>query len=73
MTSTQFVLTGFVIAFVIGMFMLVPIIIGIGIYRDVKKRGKENALLWALLGIFVPLYLGLVMYLFFEREKDNQD
>lgn len=52
-----------------GIGMLVPLIglaISIGIaywiFKDAKRRGDKNAVLWAVLGFFLSL-LGLVIYL----------
>lgn len=40
----------------------IPILIGVYVYRDASKRGM-NALLWALVAIFAPSLIGLIIYL----------
>jgi hypothetical protein len=53
----------------IGMVLvLVPAILAtvfmcLWIYNDAKERGMDNPALWVLLGILVPNFLGLVIYL----------
>ncbi len=47
-------------------FMLIPIIIGVFVYRDASERGM-NALLWTIIAVFVPSLLGLIIYLIFRE------
>lgn len=42
--------------------LCVPILIGVYVYRDAERRGM-NGLLWALVAVFVPLLIGLIIYL----------
>lgn len=42
--------------------LCVPILIGIYVYRDAERRGM-NGLLWALVAVFVPSLIGLIIYL----------
>jgi hypothetical protein len=46
------------------LFLLLFVAIGVGlyVYRDARRRGMEP-LLWTLLAIFVPYFLGLIIYL----------
>ena len=39
----------------------IPILIGVYVYRDAAKRGM-NALLWALVAVFAPSLIGLIIY-----------
>ena len=40
----------------------IPILIGVYVYRDAERRGM-NALLWALVAVFAPSLIGLIIYL----------
>lgn len=40
----------------------IPILIGVYVYRDAERRGM-NGLLWALVAVFVPSLIGLIIYL----------
>ncbi len=42
--------------------LLIPIAIGVYVYRDANRRGM-NALLWALVAALVPSLIGLIIYL----------
>lgn len=44
------------------MFISLPFIIGVYVYRDAARRGM-NALLWALVAVFAPSLVGLLIYL----------
>lgn len=50
-------------------FLLVPVLVGIFVYRDASDRGM-NALLWTLVAVLVPGMLGLIVYLIL-REKQG--
>ena len=54
-------ITMFVTTFVSLMF-IVPIAVGRFVYVDAQRRGM-NRLLWTLVVIFVPYFVGLVVYL----------
>ena len=45
----------------------VPVIIGLFVYRDAKARGMDP-LLWTLLAIFAPGFIGLLIYLIMRRD-----
>lgn len=49
-----------------GLFLVVPILIGVYVYRDATERGM-NALLWTLVAVFVPSLIGLIIYLIFRE------
>jgi cytochrome bd-type quinol oxidase subunit 2 len=55
------------IIFTIGVIVLLLVLfgavgIGLYVYRDARRRGMEP-LLWTLMAIFVPYFLGLIIYL----------
>lgn len=45
----------------------VPAIIGFSVYRDAKARGMEP-MLWTLLVVFAPGFIGLIIYLIMRRD-----
>lgn len=47
---------------VLACFLIIPISLGVYVYRDAERRGM-NGLLWALVVIFVPSLVGLIIYL----------
>lgn len=55
---------GALIAMVVYLFLLVgiPAFIGVYVYRDALQRGM-NALLWTLIAVLAPAFIGLVIYL----------
>lgn len=42
--------------------ILIPVLIGVYVYRDAKNRGM-NAALWTLVAIFAPTLIGFIIYL----------
>ena len=48
--------------FVMLLVLSVPVIIGVYVYRDAKRRGM-NEILWALAAALVPSFIGLLIYL----------
>lgn len=42
--------------------LVVPVMIGIYVYRDASRR-KMNALLWTLVAVITPVFVGLIIYL----------
>lgn len=44
------------------LFLVIPIMIGIYVYRDAASRGM-NAVLWTLISVFSPTFIGLIIYL----------
>lgn len=42
--------------------LLMPVFIGIYVYRDAKMRGMEAAL-WTLLAVLIPGFIGFIIYL----------
>lgn len=63
-----------VIPVMLLMFLLifaVPIIIGVYIYRDATRRGM-NAVLWTLLGLLAPGFIGLIIYLIVRGDYSDR-
>lgn len=48
----------------------IPVIMGIYIYKDAKKRGM-NAALWTLIGVLAPGFIGLIIYLIVRGEHSD--
>lgn len=63
---------GFSVVFPILLFLVfaLPVIIGIYVYRDASRRGM-NAVLWTLLAIFVPGFVGLIIYLIVRSDYSD--
>ncbi|MDO5714148.1 MAG: hypothetical protein Q4Q07_06905 [Tissierellia bacterium] len=54
---------------IFGLFvMIIPLLIGIWTYKDAKRYG-ENPILWALIVIFVPNFIGLILYFLMVRRN----
>lgn len=47
---------------------LVPVLIGVYVYKDAKKRGM-NEILWMAVAVIAPMFIGLILYLFLREEK----
>ena len=43
--------------------LLLPVCIGVYVYRDARDRGME-AVLWTLAAVLIPGFIGLIVYLF---------
>ena len=50
------------ILLVMAFLILLPVVIGVYVYRDANRRGM-NALLWALVAVFAPSLVGFLIYL----------
>ena len=50
--------------------MMLPIFIGVYVYRDAKTRGM-NAVLWALVAALAPSLIGLIIYLLVRGSYSN--
>ncbi|MBR5533375.1 MAG: zinc ribbon domain-containing protein [Ruminiclostridium sp.] len=55
---------------IVPFFILVPLLLGIFVYRDAKDRGM-NPLLWALAAVLCPSFLGLIAYLLVRGSYAN--
>lgn len=58
-----------VVVFTSIVFLLIPLIVGIYVYRDAQNRNM-NALLWALVAALAPTYIGLIVYLIVRSDYD---
>lgn len=47
--------------------LAVPILLGVFVYRDAKSRGMEP-LLWALIAVLAPSFIGLIIYLVVRKD-----
>ncbi len=52
------------------LFLIIPVIIGVFVYRDASERGM-NALLWTIIAVFVPSLIGLIIYLIFRENYSS--
>lgn len=50
------------LSFVLALILMLPVFIGVYVYRDAKRRGM-NAVLWTLVAILAPLLVGFIVYL----------
>ena len=64
--SISFVLVPFLILMVL-LCTAVPVLLGVFVYRDANARGMEP-LLWTLLAVFAPGFIGLIVYLVVRRD-----
>lgn len=55
---------------IVPFFILVPLLLGVFVYRDAKDRGM-NAILWALIAALCPSFLGLIAYLLVRSNYSN--
>ncbi|MBW8381979.1 MAG: DUF4825 domain-containing protein [Youngiibacter sp.] len=49
------------------LFLVIPIMIGMYVYRDATLRGM-NAVLWTLIAVFSPTFIGLIIYLIVRND-----
>ena len=54
----------------LAIILAVPILIGVYVYRDAKKRNM-NAALWTLIAILAPSLIGLIIYLLVRGNYSN--
>ena len=47
--------------------LAIPVVIGVYVYRDAEARGME-ALVWALIAVLAPGFVGLIIYLVARRD-----
>lgn len=50
------------------LFIVIPVIIGIYVYRDANRRGM-NATLWTLIAVLAPTFIGLIVYLVVRADQ----
>lgn len=51
-----------IIMFLLSIFLAVPVLIGVYVYRDASRRGL-NAVAWTLIAILAPAFIGFIIYL----------
>ena len=55
---------------ILTLFFIIPVVIGVFVYRDASARGM-NALLWTIVAVFVPSLIGLIIYLIFRENYSS--
>lgn len=48
--------------FLLSIFLAIPVLIGVYVYRDANRRGL-NAVVWTLIAIVAPAFIGFIIYL----------
>jgi len=64
--STSFVILPVMILFFL-LVTAVPVIMGLFVFRDAKARGMDP-LLWTLVAVFAPGFIGLIIYLIMRKD-----
>lgn len=62
----------FYIIFVAALFLVLPILIGVYVYRDASNRGM-NAPLWTLVAALAPSGIGLIIYLVVRSDFNSYE
>jgi RNA polymerase subunit RPABC4/transcription elongation factor Spt4 len=57
-------------AVVVMLVLLIPVSIGVYVYRDAKERHMD-AILWTLVAVLVPSFIGLIIYLIIRNNHAN--
>ena len=52
------------------LFIFIPVMIGIYVYRDANTRGM-NATLWTLIAVLAPTFIGLIIYLIVRTDHST--
>ena len=60
----------FTIIFLLVIGLAVPMIIGVYVYRDAKRRNM-NAALWTLIAMLAPSLIGFIIYLLVRGNYSN--
>lgn len=60
----------FSIIILLAIVLAVPIIVGVYVYRDAKRRNM-NAALWTLIAMLAPSLIGLIIYLLVRGNYSN--
>ena len=50
--------------------MVIPVLIGVYVYRDASDRGM-NAVLWTLVAVLAPSLIGFIIYLLVRSNYSN--
>ncbi len=59
-----------VVFFLFLLIFAIPTIMGVYVYRDAKQRGM-NAMLWTLISILAPGFVGFIIYLIIRSEHSD--
>lgn len=60
------------LGFVVALFLVLPILIGVYVYRDANRRGM-NAPLWTLIAALAPSGIGLIIYLVVRSDFNSYE
>ncbi|WP_105617019.1 zinc ribbon domain-containing protein [Vallitalea okinawensis] len=52
-------------------FLSIPVLIGVFVYKDAKKH-HLNQWMWTLVAVYVPYLLGLIIYLVMRNNEKNK-
>lgn len=52
----------FLVVVIVLLFLVAPILIGIIVYNDARKRKVQSPFVWALIAALVPFCIGLLLY-----------
>ena len=63
-------IAAFNVALLVAVLWLIPILVGVYVFRDAKQRGM-NPILWTLVAVFAPSLIGLVVYLLVRGNYSN--
>lgn len=55
---------------VMSVVILIPVLVGVYVYRDSKRRGM-NAVLWTLVAVIAPSLIGFIIYLLVRGNYSN--
>lgn len=58
------------LALMLIMTILVPIIVGVYVYRDASRRGMD-ATLWTLISVLAPMLVGFIVYMIIRCDYSN--
>lgn len=57
------------IVIIMAVLLTIPVVIGVYVYRDAKSRNM-NALLWTVIAVLAPTFIGLIIYLLARNEHE---
>ena len=62
----------FISLIVLSIGLIVPILIGVYVYRDANRRGM-NAVMWTLIALIAPSLLGFIIYLLVRSSYSDKE
>lgn len=65
-----FLLSPLIIVSIFLFVILIPVLLGVYVYKDADKRGM-NPLLWVLIVVLVPGLIGFILYLIFRGSNEG--